>query len=330
MPSADRGNMTFHFVVNPAGASGRTGKVFASLQPILKESGQDIRIHYSTREKNIEAVCREVLESAEEKPVNLVIVGGDGSFNEAVNAVSDFSAVRIGLVPAGSGNDLAKSLRLTGSSEELLWTILKGREVRTMDYGEVWFHTMSDRQEPGRSWKPGDVRRFAVSCGIGYDAAICHGVAVSRWKKFLNRIHLGKLIYIFVAIRLIFLTDLAHITLTCDDRTSRFDRLLFAVCMNTQYEGGGFRFCPEADWNDGQMDVCISNPLHSKIVFFKAFPMAYSGAHVKLTEVFWQERGRQIRIHADRQLFVHTDGEVGCRSDDITVRTGCGKMHLLM
>ena len=53
--------MVFHFVVNPAGASGRTGKQFAVLQPMLDASGAQIYVHQSTREKNIEAVCREVL-----------------------------------------------------------------------------------------------------------------------------------------------------------------------------------------------------------------------------------------------------------------------------
>lgn len=323
--------MVFHFVVNPAGASGRTGKQFAALQPMLDASGAEIHVHRSTREKNIEAVCREVLQEAgEEETVNLVVVGGDGTFNQAINAVKDFSRVRLGLVPAGSGNDLARSLGLADRPEEVLSGILQGEEKRTLDLGEVVYHNISDIQPVGRGRKDGDVRRFAVSCGFGYDAAICQGVEVSRFKPLLNRLHIGKLIYIFVAIRLIFSTKLADLEICTDGRMARYHRGLFAVCMNTQYEGGGFRFCPDADDGDGLLDVCVSNPLHSKMVFFRAFPMAYSGAHVRLRDVFWMERGREIRLRADRPLWVHTDGEVEGRSTDITVRTGTEKMHLLM
>ena len=165
---------------------------------------------------------------------------------------------------------------------------------------------------------------------IASTTGICQGVEVSHFKPVLNRLHIGKLIYIFVAIRLIFSTKLADLEICTDGRTARYHRGLFAVCMNTQYEGGGFRFCPDADENDGLLDVCISNPLHSKMVFFRAFPMAYSGAHVKLKDVFWMERGREIRLRADRPLWVHTDGEVEGRSSDITVRIGTGKIRLLM
>jgi YegS/Rv2252/BmrU family lipid kinase len=322
--------MVFHFVVNPAGASGRTGKQFAALKPLLDASGADIRVHQSTPERDIEAVCKEVLRETQGEEINLVIVGGDGTFNRAVNAVEDFSRVRLGLVPAGSGNDLARALGLAQRPEEVLRVILQGKVQRTLDFGEVVYHNLSDIQPVGRGRKAGDVRRFAVSCGFGYDAAICQGVEISRFKPVLNHLHLGKLIYICVAIRLIFTTKLAELRLDIDGRQQAYHRGLFAVCMNTAYEGGGFRFCPEADGDDGVMDVCISNPLHSKMVFFRAFPMAYKGAHVKLRDVFWMERGRQIRMQADRPLWVHTDGEVEGKSSDITVRVGAQKIRLLM
>ena len=142
--------MVFHFVVNPAGASGRTGKQFAVLQPMLDASGAQIYVHQSTREKNIEAVCREVLhKTAGEEKVNLVIVGGDGTFNQAINAVDDFSRVRLGLVPAGSGNDLARSLGLSDKPEEVLSAleragILGGLPV---EGGVLWCATEKQSRE---------------------------------------------------------------------------------------------------------------------------------------------------------------------------------------
>ena len=100
------------------------------------------------------------------------------------------------------------------------------------------------------------------------------------------------------------------------------------VCMNNNYEGGGFKFCPEAKNNDGLLDTCIATPAKN-MDFFKIFPTAYDGNHVKFDAIHMGQ-GKEIRVTSDSFEWVHTDGEVKCRSNDIRIRLLPEKLRLLM
>ena len=79
--------MYFHVVVNPAGASGKTGKIWKKLEPVFRNSGKDYEVHYSSRDCGIEEICRRLEKSCQEE-LCIVTVGGDGSVNEAVRGLS--------------------------------------------------------------------------------------------------------------------------------------------------------------------------------------------------------------------------------------------------
>lgn len=313
----------FHIIVNPAGASGRTGQLWERLAPVCAASGQDVQVHFSTKEHGITQICQE-LTSGLTDDVNIVIVGGDGTMNEALNGIADYDHVRLGLVPAGSGNDLARDLGLPGEQEEVMRQILRGVTVRTFDLGTVTIHGSTDRIDPvtdavDPSTDDADIHKvFAVSCGIGFDAAICRQAAISPLKKVLNKVHLGKLIYIIEAIHLIFTLRNGTMQLTLDgQQVKRFDHTMFSVCMNHRYEGGGFMFGPEAADDDGLLEICTANP-RSNGAFFYIFPFAYNGNHVRFRPVN-MDRAHEVDIVSDRPLWVHTDGEVRCKSSHITV-----------
>ena len=57
---------------------------------------------------------------------------------------------------------------------------------------------------------------FAISCGIGFDAAVCHEVSVTPMKKILNRVGLGKLVYLFVALKQLLFLKPVPVTLRMD------------------------------------------------------------------------------------------------------------------
>lgn len=313
----------FHIIVNPAGASGRTGQLWEQLAPICESSGQNVQVHYSTREHGITQICEELTRDLTED-VNIVIVGGDGTMNEALNGIRDFRHVRLGLVPAGSGNDLARDLGLPNHPEEILKQILRGETVRTFDLGTVTIHGSTDRIDSVTGAvdtvaNETEIRRvFAVSCGIGFDAAICRQAAISPLKSVLNKIHLGKLIYIVEAIHLIFTLRNGTLQLTLDGKEPRrFDHAMFSVCMNHRYEGGGFMFGPEAADDDGLLEICTANP-RSNAAFFYIFPFAYKGNHVRFRPVN-MDRAHEVDIVSEHPLWVHTDGEVPCKSCHITV-----------
>lgn len=266
--------------------------------------------------------------SPEGEDVHLVVLGGDGTANEAVQGIADFSRTRFSYIPTGSSNDLARDAGISRNPLETLECILSSARERRIDVGFLHYNTA---YLPEAS-RPADVppdRRFLVSCGIGFDAGVCQEAMKSRMKDFLNKVGLGKLTYLGIALKQLIRSGRDSAELVIDEnspsaKSIRLPGLMFIACMSHCYEGGGFYFCPGADAADGMLDLCtVSGVPKWKVLL--VLPTAFQGKHYRYNGV---ERygGQTIHIRTSAPLWVHTDGEVACRSDDITV--SCSK-HLL-
>ena len=314
-----------HIIVNPAGAAGRTVKYFRrSVLPLFANANYEI--HYSSREKGISEIVASLTDPSaipENGFVNLAIVGGDGTMNDVMNGVRDFEHTRIGLIPAGSGNDLAKGLDLTDKLPEIVGRIRQERTFRQADVGETILH------DKGRTM------RFIVSSGVGFDAECCEMADKAPMKRMLNKLRLGKLIYIFEAIKLIFLWKSTPAELTYAPRgdekakVEKLDKFVFSAAMNHRFEGGGFMLCPEARDDDGKLDYCIVHDL-SVPEFFHFFPLALKGRHVKYKERVKQARRTSIRIKTEKPLWVHCDGEAKYTSQDVEMRIAEHKLNMMV
>ena len=326
----------YHVIINPASHSGQGLKLWKKYESSFRSLKEPVEIHYSLKAGDITRICRELTAPVSEKApeasaeaavtppemIHLVIFGGDGSMNEAANGILDFSRVILGMIPTGSGNDLARDLIPGRTTDRLVASILHGETLRTIDLGEVCYHDEA-REAGSDDAACGSTHRFFVGCGIGYDAAVCENVNTTPLKKVFNLLHLGGLTYLAVAIRQIFIAPLRSCEICFDPgtpkaRTQRFSRLLFSTGMNHRYQGGGFKFCPDADDQDGLLDFCTAADL-IRAQFFYIFPSAYSGKHYRYRQVSG-ERAAAARIRTEVPLWVQTDGEVSRKSKDITIR----------
>ena len=152
-------------------------------------------------------------------------------------------------------------------------------------------------------------RRFAVSCSIGYDAAICEEVMRSKLKRALNRIGLGKLVYLMIAVKQLLGADWIDATLTLHDthQTIPIKRLLFLAGMNHRYEGGGFMFAPAASDHDGIVDICCASDATTLRVL-RILPTAYKGHHLRFPEVS-DYHIPSYSIKTEAPMWLHADGE---------------------
>ena len=99
-------------------------------------------------------------------------------------------------------------------------------------------------------------------------------------------------------------------TVTLADGTVRtFERAYFAAFMNLPYEGGGFKFCPEASPADGEMDVIIVHGL-PVVKILCLLPLAFWGKHTGFKGVTLI-RCKEIQVRTEKPLPLHTDGEPG-------------------
>ena len=124
-------------------------------------------------------------------------------------------------------------------------------------------------------------RRFAVSTGIGFDAAVCHQVMVTPLKAFLNRLKLGKLTYLGVALHKLFTLKPVTMTVTTENgETKTYEKVYFTAVMNLKYEGGGFNFCPAASGTDDRLDIITVAEL-PRLKVLCLLPTAFKGWHTR-------------------------------------------------
>ncbi len=311
-------------IVNPAGASGITLKTWKTAEKIIRKYTNEYNVHYSTANYGITDIVRDL--SGRGRECDIVLFGGDGTMNEAVNGIQDFDKTRIGFISCGSGNDLYRSLEIQGTLEQRLMILLQKKTVRQLDIGELTYYNCYDGEGLLVKTEP-YVRRYNISCGIGFDAAVC-AEAETDWKRVLNKMHLGKLIYISTAVNTIIHTKRVPAKITCDGVTVAYPNLLFAVLMNQPYEGGGFKFAPEAKGDDRKLDLCVADGL-TQFDFFRMFPFAYSGNHTGFHGVYIS-RAEKAEIETDIPLWVHTDGEVEYMSSHVSMKLLDQKLQMLI
>lgn len=306
----------YHIIMNPTSRSGKGLSVWRSLESILSERGVSYRRYESTHTGHVTELVKEITSTGQ--PVNLIILGGDGTVNEALQGIEDFGKVSIGYIPTGSSNDLARALKLDHSPEELLRQILDGSRAHMVDLGILTYESNDEvtsrlhRRPVHRS------RYFVVSSGIGFDAAVCEEALSSPIKDTLNRLKLGKLTYLCIALKQLFAAKAISCELTLDgSRTVSVPKLLFTALMIHPYEGGGFCFCPQADDSDGLLDLCVVGDLPKLLILF-ALPTAFFGKHYLFPKID-HYTASSVQIRTSAPLWVHTDGEVYLKSDWISV-----------
>lgn len=301
----------YHFIVNPASRSGKGEKLWKeTIKPILEKKRVTYAVHFSQKPGDLIDLAREYGKNK----AHLVIVGGDGTVNEVLQGIVDLDDVFVSYIPTGSSNDLARDLEYPKDKEQVLNSILNDPMDFLMDVGEI-------------NTSEGD-RAFAVSCGIGFDAAVCYGTLHSKLKTTFNKLGLGKLTYLGEALKNLLFSKRSTCDIELDNgRFIRAKRTLFVAVMNHRYEGGGFKFCPDASANDGILDVFVASGLPSLLILF-VLPTAFYGKHLIIPGMNAYQT-TSVRIKSSRPMWVHTDGEVLLMEKEVKVKLKEKKLHFL-
>lgn len=335
----------YHIIINPSSHSGDGGAdVCRALTEELQRAGKKYMVHKTHRPGDAREIAGRItsggdeLSGTENSETILVVIGGDGTVNEAVNGIRDFTSLKFAFIPAGSGNDLARGLGFSDriSDAELQRTIrhiTAGKILRLLDIGNTHINHRTgilSRQHPDVVL---DDQRFLISSGMGFDAGVCEEALHSTTKDFFNRLHLGKITYGAIAYRTLQSVYADRVQLdgkTADGQTVHMDHLLFGTAFNLPYEGGGYRFAPDASGDDGSlMFVAIGDMPALQILWH--FPGAHRGsrAYYGLPHVI-HFSFRSMRIRTAKPLWLHADGEVAMKTDDVTFSLLKEKLKLIV
>src|SRR5690606_28053915 len=176
---------------------------------------------------------------------------GDGMVQLALRAVAE-TATPLGVIPAGTGNDLARALGLPRSDPLAAADIVIAGHTRTIDLGRA------------------GNRFFSTIACAGFDSRVAERVARMRWPRGRRRYDLATLAELRVFHPLDFALEL-------DGEQWRTDAMLVAV-GNTASYGGGLRICEGADPTDGQFRVSVIAPV-SIPQLIRLFPRLSKGTH---------------------------------------------------
>ena len=182
----------YYFIVNPHSRSGQGAQLWRRLEMELKKSTVEYQVNLTERPGHARELAARLTTGQPDGASSQVIVavGGDGTLNEVLDGLHVSSQVTLGYIPTGSGNDFARSMRLPKTPQRALQRILHPRYFRFLDYGVLSCDVCNINH-----------RRFIVSSGIGFDAAVCQRLGVSALKRFLCRIHISKHSYVVIEIR---------------------------------------------------------------------------------------------------------------------------------
>ncbi len=268
--------MNVVFVVNPYAGRGRGARVAESLPRRLAERGWESEIVLTRAPRDGIRCAREAADRADV----VVAVGGDGTAHEVVNGVAETDAT-FGLIPIGSGNDLAFALGIPDDVDRAIDGLTDGCR-RRIDLG---------RFDDG--W-------IANSLGLGFEAQV---TVESRKIRHLR----GFAIYLAAVVRALVHLRCPDLRIRADDRVIEGRRLL--VCIgNGPRVGGGFLLTPEARPDDGLFDLCLVDGMRRGAVL-TTLPKAISGTHGTDLRVEML-RARTIDIESAEGFPFHVDGEV--------------------
>jgi diacylglycerol kinase (ATP) len=246
--------------------------------------------------ESVETFDQEVAVAAAGSDV-VIVAGGDGTFNRALNALRDRLAdVSLGLVPMGTGNDFARTLALPRDARAAARVVVQENE-REVD---VW-----------RARSSGVDRLFINACMGGFPVEVNEAIDESLKRRF------GPLAFWVGGAKAA--SNLTRYDVTIGGRS--VPDCVAAGVGNGRTCGGGIRMWPEADPGDGLLDACA---LRADRVAdaLKLAATVKGGGHVGLDEVATL-RGARIEVASEPPIAFNIDGElVGLESPVVFERAG--------
>lgn len=218
-------------------------------------------------------------------PDLLAVCGGDGTINEVVSRLPA-PPFPLAILPGGTANVMARELGLPLDPVKALGVAL-GMQVRRVDLGEL---------------RRGSDRRFLFVAGIGFDAS-----AVARARPRLKSV-LGMGAYLVAAAEGLRRYGFPEFEVDSDAGVRRATSCL--VCNAKSY-GGGLRFCPGADMQDGLLDLLLIQGVHrAGLALFLL--QAWLGVAAERGWIL-RVRTRGARIEGPAAVPVEADGELAGR-----------------
>jgi len=269
-------------ILNPSAAKGSALGLRDIIESEFKKNNMDYLLHIS---KSSDDILTTVKSNLKKDFSNFIAVGGDGTIHYVANALAGTDK-KIGVIPAGSGNDIANCLGISPDVKKCCHIIHKGR-IKKIDTGLI-----------------NNKYYYLCVAGSGFDSQVNYLANNTRLPLK------GPARYNYAVYKTLITFKPKKFSLNYDSKSRRLHGMMIAISNMASY-GGGMKVTPDATPEDGLFDVCIIKKM-SKMHFIKTFPKVYEGKHTsdKNVEIF---RTSSIKIDSDYHFSVFADGEYICK-----------------
>jgi diacylglycerol kinase (ATP) len=241
-------------------------------------------------------------EAADEGFDAVFACGGDGTLSQVLAGLLD-TGVPGGMIPAGTGNDFARTIGLSRDAAAAARQLIRG-QVKDIDLLQI---------NNGALWS-------VNVAGVGFDAAVA--ARINRRRRLTG----GLLAYLTAVVQELVSYRPTQMHLRVDDEQWEGRALLLAVANARSY-GAGMKIAPTAEIDDGLLDVVLVEHV-SRLEFIRSFPKVLRGTHTDHPAVrTW--RGAEVTVETPQPSPVLVDGDLRCQTP-LHVRVSPGRARLLM
>jgi diacylglycerol kinase (ATP) len=234
----------------------------------------------------------------------VIIFGGDGTVHRHLAQIVSLG-LPVLVVPCGSGNDFARALKLRSVRDSLAASrqFATGRNnVRAIDLGMIKEFVPAKDNTGAASAQ----HYFCCVAGAGIDTVIARRCnALPKW----FRAHGG---YALCAPREFIRFAPVSMKISPGSKDSAAKPTILAAFANASAYGGGMKIAPQAQLDDGKLDVCIVRAMDT-LKLFCLFPTVYFGKHLSFREVEYSQT-ESARLETEFPLDVYADGEYVCKT----------------
>jgi diacylglycerol kinase (ATP) len=278
-------------IVNPAAGRGRVGAKLSSVRSAFAAYGVTKFCETSASGDEDRVAARALGEGA----TTIVAVGGDGTCGRIANAIlHSRGQCSLAVLPAGTGNDFAKTLGVSRYTPEQVAALTQRGDATSIDVGLA------------------DGHYFLNSCGFGFDSAV---LEASNHVRFLK----GDAVYIYSALRKLFTYRGARVR-TRGIAGVADEAMLMATVSNGRFLGGAFRIAPTASVLDGRLDVCFFRDV-GLIERARLFAGAMRGTHLGMRAVS-SAKIESLALTFATNPAIEMDGELR-KAESRTVEVRC-------
>ncbi|MDR3708020.1 MAG: diacylglycerol kinase family lipid kinase [Capsulimonadaceae bacterium] len=279
---------TITLIVNPAAGRGAALRAGKKAHAYLNAAGANAEIVYTAAKGDARVLANDAIERGSGI---VAAVGGDGTLHEVANALlaGCASTVTLGLIPAGTGNDVARGLGLYGNIERACQNLLTGART-SIDVGRV----RGDGVDGSCC--------FLGAAGLGFVADAAR--TVNDGVRLLS----GRAAYLAGTILTLARMKPFEMGLKIDGQDLAISSGTLVSISNVETTGGGLKIAPGASPSDGLFDICFLGPV-GRLEFLTQFPRVISGTHTGHPAVVMM-RGQTVEVQTAKPKPLWIDGEI--------------------